>query len=273
MNRLKHTVLLNGGLGNQLFQYCFALELKRELGVSVTFDLSSYKNQPIHETPRTFALALTGLNVEENYRSFLEMRLKFQKIVISRSLEGRMPLETFKTRAMLFFSMIGNLTIVHTGIPNKFWRLKIFYPLRHYYIGNWQEWKFFFAHQDQIRAALSPTREKLRLKSGLPEKISADDAVVIHVRRGDYATNYATKNFHGLLGREYFTTALKYLLQGTPISKAFVFSDDIEWCKENLKLPIETHFVSGSEDTKTDIDELLLMSFGCNFIISNSTYS
>ena len=50
----------------------------------------------------------------------------------------------------------------------------------------------------------------------------------------------------------------------------FVFSDDLQWCKNNLKLGVPTEFVEGCED---DNDELFLMSYCKHNIAANSTFS
>ena len=51
----------------------------------------------------------------------------------------------------------------------------------------------------------------------------------------------------------------------------FVFSDDIEWCKENISFPYKTIFVKGDEE-KVELD-MWLMSFCDHNIISNSSFS
>ena len=49
-----------------------------------------------------------------------------------------------------------------------------------------------------------------------------------------------------------------------------VFSDDIEWCRTNMKFPTGTLYESG----KDPIWEKIRLMYSCkNFIISNSTFS
>lgn len=85
----------------------------------------------------------------------------------------------------------------------------------------------------------------------------------IHVRRGDYV-NFP--NHHP-------TQSLKYYLEGIEILKRetdlfVVFSDDINWCKENFKLDNIFYI-----ENEKDYIELYLMSICSHNIISNSSFS
>ena len=96
------------------------------------------------------------------------------------------------------------------------------------------------------------TPEYLELK----EKITKEESVSIHVRRGDYITN---KGFN-VLPIEYYKRALKHVK-----GNIFVFSDDILWCKQNFK---DVTFVQ-----MEDFLEFELMKLCAHNIIANSTFS
>lgn len=85
----------------------------------------------------------------------------------------------------------------------------------------------------------------------------------IHVRRGDYVNH---PNHHP-------TQSIEYYMKGVDIVKSetdlfVIFSDDIEWCKKNLKLE-KVLYIEGEKD----YIELYLMSLCDNNIISNSSFS
>ena len=90
--------------------------------------------------------------------------------------------------------------------------------------------------------------------------------VSIHIRRGDFVTNQEN---HCLLPLDYYYLALEHLQKQRPVTKAMVFSDDIEWCKHNLDLGISTDYSEGLYDWQ----DLYLMSSYSLHIIANSTFS
>ena len=54
--------------------------------------------------------------------------------------------------------------------------------------------------------------------------------------------------------------------------KIYVFSDDLEWCKKNLKFNMKINFVEHELAGYKFYDYLYLMSSFKNFIIPNSTF-
>ena len=85
----------------------------------------------------------------------------------------------------------------------------------------------------------------------------------VHVRRGDYVRH---PNHHPTQSIEYYSEAMD-LLQA--ITDTFVvFSDDIDWCKENLNYSDSIYI-----DNEKDYIELYLMSLCDNNIIANSSFS
>tara|TARA_R110002050_G_scaffold78025_2_gene166550 strand:- start:80 stop:2452 length:2373 start_codon:yes stop_codon:yes gene_type:complete len=85
--------------------------------------------------------------------------------------------------------------------------------------------------------------------------------VSMHVRRGDYVN---LSEYHYNLNIDYYKNAIDYF-KGY---KFLVFSDDIEWCKENFK---GNNFTFIQNDN--DFDDLYQMSECEHNIIANSTFS
>lgn len=273
MNRSKHVVGLSGGLGNQLFQYCFGLELALEKGVEISYDLSSYSTEDPNLMERKLMLTDLGLDIALSLEHMGEIRREFEKWSLARFDGAHSTVKIFKAAWNLIKLTLLNRTVLHTGTPHRAWDLLTALPIKHYYVGNWQEWVIVDRHLARIQEELSRIRSRIQSSSAWSRHVSAKDAVVLHVRRGDYAFHERTRSFHGLLSTQYFLTGLHRLQESTPIKRAYVFSDDINWCKENLELPIETHFVSSNDNSMSDVEELMLLSLGTNFVISNSTYS
>lgn len=93
--------------------------------------------------------------------------------------------------------------------------------------------------------------------------------VSLHVRRGDYL-KYPDK--HPVITYEYIAEAVKYfLVRG--YNSFVVCSDDIKWCRVNLK-PLELFGAVFTFSTETEpINDLALMSCCEHNIIANSSFS
>lgn len=103
------------------------------------------------------------------------------------------------------------------------------------------------------------------------DKISnTKDSVSIHIRRGDYVLDTKTNEYHGTCDLTYYEKTIEYIKQKNESPTFFIFSDDIEWVKENLKID-NAIFVSNPE--VKDYEEMILMSKCSHNIIANSTFS
>ena len=118
--------------------------------------------------------------------------------------------------------------------------------------GYFQSYKYFAKYQRQIRDLFS---------FELPLKYDTTNKVSIHVRRGNY-TNLS--QHHHNLKLEYYLNAIDYF-KGYEF---LVFSDDVEWCKQNF-IGSEFTFVEG----QSDVEDLYTMSKCSHNIIANSTFS
>lgn len=109
----------------------------------------------------------------------------------------------------------------------------------------------------------------------LSEKMLSCDAVVIHVRRGDYVNkgwsandSFYANTIRGVMGLKQYTQ-----------KKFFVFSDDIKWCKEHKKDigldqvgECEIIFAEGNK-YENSFRDIQLMSLGKIMIIGTSYFS
>jgi len=91
--------------------------------------------------------------------------------------------------------------------------------------------------------------------------IEKSNAVAIHFRRIQYEP---------VISIDYYKKAIKYISENVENPTFFIFSDDINWCRENLSINGICFFV---ENFKDELYELKLMSQCNHFIIANSTFS
>lgn len=131
-------------------------------------------------------------------------------------------------------------------------------------VGYFQSEKYFKNYRNEILNIFSfPTNiiesVKNKYKPLLENKICS-----IHVRRGDFLKfpdNHPTQNMN------YYMKAIKQMPKD---SVFFIFSDDIEWCKQNFPdIPEKFHYI----ENQNDYEDLLLMSMCTNNITCNSSFS
>lgn len=97
--------------------------------------------------------------------------------------------------------------------------------------------------------------------------IQNKETVAIHIRRGDYLL--PQHDLFCKLDSDYYNSALNFFLEDIDKYWFVVFSNDIEWCKENF---IDGEMVTFIEP-KSDLTDLVLMSMCNHHITANSSYS
>lgn len=132
--------------------------------------------------------------------------------------------------------------------------------LNYYLDGYWQSEKYFSEISDIIRNDFSPNEIQLDKLNKTP--LINTNSVSIHIRRTDYVSS---NGYHPVQTIEYYTKALDIIGEYDYI---FIFSDDIQWCKENLQFK-NMIFMEGFDD----IEDMWLMSLCKHNIIANSSFS
>lgn len=144
--------------------------------------------------------------------------------------------------------------------PNFFYEAIPYYDGDMQLFGYYQTNKYFKHCEKLIRHLFEcPYAEKIKWKY---RDQLALNTVAVHVRRGDYLT---LSDYHYNLETEYYETAINRLKLLMPDAYFMCFSDDIEWCKKNIKADF---FISDDMFT-----EFHLMSYCKHFIIANSSFS
>jgi hypothetical protein len=143
------------------------------------------------------------------------------------------------------------------------------FPDNSYLHGYWQSERYFAHIADDIRAAFTFKTPPSAANQAMADQISATPSISLHVRRGDYLNTTA----HGVCDQAYYTAALARLL---PMIKTdptvYIFSDDPDWSRNNLKLGHKTVVVDLNGPT-ADFEDMRLMSLCQHHIIANSSFS
>jgi hypothetical protein len=139
---------------------------------------------------------------------------------------------------------------------------KVFYykPVKYY--GYYQSSKNFKSQSNKIKDCFLPTQQFIDKIKNLYPKIFDDGSVSIHVRRGDYLS---VSEILPVIDKTYIDECLRQIGE---YSNIFIFSNDKEWCKENLN-----YNNSVVVDGLDDYEELWSISLCNHNIMSNSSFS
>jgi hypothetical protein len=133
-------------------------------------------------------------------------------------------------------------------------------PFLNYFEGYFQSEKYFADCTEEIRKEFQ-FKEKLQAPDG--------NAVAIHIRRGDYVK---FSNIHLVCTPAYYEKAIAYIQSRVEIPVFYVFSEDLEWVRQNISIPSNSVFVDYNPVLPSSRD-MQLMSLCKHQIISNSSYS
>jgi hypothetical protein len=137
------------------------------------------------------------------------------------------------------------------------------------YFGFWQSPLYFDPFQAEIRKVFSFDKLKLSNQSqSLLGKIQTGESVSVHIRRGDFLS----KEINNAICNEiYYKMAIDLIAAKLHNTLLVVFSDDLEWVKQNLSLSnaIYVDWNAG----KNSWQDMYLMSQCKHNIIANSTFS
>ncbi|HEY4109827.1 alpha-1,2-fucosyltransferase [Puia sp.] len=256
---------LNGGLGNQLFQYAAGKALSLKKGVPLYLDISGFDHLPEGTTKRVYELKPFRVSAAPATASQVEK-------LAAPAFAGRL-----WDRAMPYYRRhVYQEPFYHydphffDASPNTLLK------------GYWQSERYFKNYHSVIREELSVHTPLSAATQALAQKIASVNAVSFHIRRGDYATDAKTQSYHGLCSPEYYREALRVLMQrisaGGPDAggpggiELFVFSDDIPWAKANRLTEFPVTFVEHN-DSLHSFEDLYLMSRCKHHIIANSSFS
>ncbi len=248
-------VKLTGGFGNQLFQYAAGLSLSKHNDVELKVDTTNL-NAPDSVTgtirkadilnllkPPTVATEaeINKLTLQSSHKKFAEKLLPFYKRQVYKEASNRFDKKFFSANA------------------NK------------YLVGNRQSEKYFKPYENHIKNNIILSSEIVSPLIKFSETIKEQNSVSIHIRRGDYLTPVALE-WLGLLPLSYYIHCIKTILDKLPDAVFYIFSDDIDWVKDNLNIKNEHYFVSNLI-SKNAMEDFNLMSCCRHNIIANSTFS
>jgi hypothetical protein len=227
---------LTDGLGNQMFQYAAGRRLAHHLGTDLILDVSLYANQSPTSTPRRYELDFFRIQATIAQAGLVHI--------------WRNPPFTTLMDSELYRPEVLN---AHDNT---------------YLIGYWQCERYFEDIRTLIFGEFMPAQSPDEANINTSRKIERSVSISIHVRRGDYVSN----KFHSFLGLDYYRIAVTEITKKIQRPDFFVFSDDPEWCRQNLDIVFPYTLVTHNSGPRAYWD-ITLMSRCQHNIIANSSFS
>lgn len=247
-------VSMAGGLGNQFFQYAFARNLAHIHNTVLKLDISGFGANSERQ------YALTPFNVQENFATAQEVKSLTdpKQIAIGKWIHGL--LHNHPQRAK------SHIRVKSSHFDPQLLKL----PDNIYLDGYFQSEKYFINIADIIRNEFKVKNEINGKNKDIAELMTNSQSINICVRRGDFVTNVKVNQKHGVCGLDYYYNCIEQIILKVKSPHFFVFSDDINWCKDNIKVKYPICFVDHQQEKP--YENLRLMSFCRHHIISNSTF-
>ena len=246
---------LNGGLGNQMFQYAAGKALTIKLNTDLKVDVSFFNIKLENKwTQRYYELdvfsGIKNIISDEDIKPFLDVKNS------NWFIRG--------------FRNLGKYKYFYE--PEFCYTEKFFKQKNNTYVeGYWQSEKYFKSIESIIHNEFVFKDYSSITNKELANHISGVNSVSIHVRRTDYVNEIGLQQ-HGLCNVEYYQKAVKFLSEKVHEINLFVFSDDTEWTKHNLSFNFPVTFIDYNKG-KESYEDMRLMSLCKHNIIANSSFS
>lgn len=256
-------IRINGGLGNQMFQYAFGKAMAHELNLNVLYDLNWLRTTHAHRK---------ATNRKDELQAFcVQIKEVDPKSVTGFALRKSNWIK--KTICWFLFTF----RILHLLREKEEFAIDTFLKSRitkiAYIKGYFQTEDYFKAYEDEIRKDFTLAQPLSDSSLKYSQLITEHNAVSIHVRRGDYVHNQQINKFHGTCSNEYYQQAINYISTHVEYPVFFIFSDDLAWVKQQPWVSeINKVYVEGNTDTQS-YEDMCLMSLCKHQIIANSSFS
>lgn len=263
---------IKGRLGNQMFQYAMARSLQEKLNMDILIDWHHVIESNTKEPNIGYQNSLKDFHVKDftsineskyienmslrQYLSFrkYEKNFPFGKDIIDKAKFESEFYDKHKNSGLLFYEN-GYIDFDLSKLPKNI-----------FLSGYYESTRYFDNIENELKKEFTPIHSKLSHNLDLYNKIENSESVCVTVRRGDFVGN----PFHDVCRTEYFLHGMDIIAKKIKNPTFFIFSNDVDWIKENVKFKYPVIFEEGSDP----VWEKLRMMYSCkHFIISNSTFS
>ena len=245
-----------GGLGNQMFEFAMYLALKE-----------AHPEEEIKVCTRSFE----GYGLHNGLEIQRIFGVKLPEASLWELAKLAYPFFNYKTYQIMFHclplrkKMTKGTTYIEWNANELYRADSVFYD------GYWQNEKWFRNIRGTILDTFKFPSFINNANIELASQLANCNAVSCHVRRGDYLLDER----YLVCTPKYYTEAISKMNEMVKPDLYVVFSDDIDWCKENLPAVIGQRKVVYVDWNKKENSyrDMQLMSLCRHNIIANSSFS
>ena len=262
-----YVVKITDGLGNQMFQYAFAKKLSLSSGQKVYIDTRYINNEDRPNRIGERSIFLKNSSRREYGLNHFRISLPVaDKKILSH---------------WSFLSCASEIDkLLFWFSQNQLWRYRYLYEKQEnkadflsqvsYYLPTYMEGYFFnLKYYDDIKDVLQKEfrpKKQIKICPKLRSILEKKNTVSIHIRRGDFL-----RLNRDISEKSYYSNAIDLMRKYIENPIWLIFTDDIEWVKNNFDISGETILIS--EMGYEAYEELIIMKNCKNHIIANSTFS
>lgn len=267
---------LKGRLGNQFFRYAYArwLQIERGNKDELVVGFSNMKGRDANDgwcdSLKDFQVTnytVSNKRLVYAYGSFWQKLLDtlffFDLRFFARNIRSKRIIAARKWRSLLAQNGLIHMVEEYYDIPVSGTKNVII-------DGGFQCSKYFNDIRPLLLKEFTPKHALLPENKELYEKITQTNSICISIRRGDYVTVAEYDKIYNICGKEYFEKAVDLIKHKVEDPVFVVFSDDVQWAKDNLDFGVKTYYERGCDPLW---EKVRLMSSCKHFIISNSSFS
>lgn len=246
-----------GGLGNQMFQYALRCNFEKRKKI-VKDDVSHYKR---NSDAMPFRLTEAFQNIVLNEAEEFEVD-SFYKAKKSRN-----------TIIKILNKLLPTTRLLQNEKQELIYESRILKTYSAYVTGYWQSYRYVQNVKEILTERFKFAKVEDEKVIQLVKRMKAENSVSIHIRAGDYQLPENVEIFGGICTLEYYHRAIKIMNEKLDNPLFFVFSNDIQWCKENFPLENVIWMDEKTLPQHEDWVEMYLMSCCKHNIIANSSFS
>lgn len=263
----KIIVLFHGGLGNQLYQYCFYRWIQeRYSDIEILADVSEYTVLECHQGfeltdvfPSTHIKRARSIDLYKIYGELPRCYGGIGKNYVDNMI--RKPLNKWIFHANSDIVYVEHVETSYEDILRKIEEGK------KYFCGYWQDAFYFSENMKILRQELGfkDIDDEINLKQ--LNHIQNSVSVSVHVRRGDYVSAGLP-----LLGTDYYKKAVSIICENIENPLFFIFSDDKKYIEKEFEW-LKNKVIIKNNIEQNSYKDMQLMSCCKHNIVANSTFS